>query len=196
MLRRQNFRANIYWIFRVINIGEFCLQMNLELNKQEVKDLLDEKKIRRIAKYFPNLINNHCKIIHPLSRHYNCISWTVNDQKKWWWPDQDRLHYWPDEAIRDESIEAFIQFYGLMGYVVCENGSTEEEFEKISIYIVNGKPIHAARQLNNGKWSSKIGGFEVIEHTLEALTGSEFGVTLKKLLILGVVVGIKVFRIF
>jgi hypothetical protein len=46
-----------------------------------------------------------------------------------------------------------------------------ENFQKIAIYMKYGKPCHAARQLSNGKWSSKLGGWEDIEHELTGLEG-------------------------
>ncbi|TAF36353.1 MAG: hypothetical protein EAZ69_10585 [Oscillatoriales cyanobacterium] len=40
----------------------------------------------------------------------------------------------------------------------------------------NGIPTHAARQLANGKWTSKLGWLEDIEHELDGLTGDRYGV--------------------
>ena len=39
----------------------------------------------------------------------------------------------------------------------------------------DGEPTHAARQLPNGKWTSKLGRWEDIEHDLEGLTGEMYG---------------------
>jgi hypothetical protein len=38
-----------------------------------------------------------------------------------------------------------------------------------------GKPKHAARQLANGRWTSKLGELEDIEHTLNGLDGIWYG---------------------
>lgn len=53
----------------------------------------------------------------------------------------------------------------------------EEGFEKIAIYIdSHGKPTHAARQLSSGKWTSKLGQLEDIEHSnLDDVTGLHYG---------------------
>jgi hypothetical protein len=52
----------------------------------------------------------------------------------------------------------------------------ELEYQKIAIYIdVSGTPTHAARQLPNGKWTSKLGWLEDIEHELDGLTGDRYG---------------------
>jgi hypothetical protein len=39
-----------------------------------------------------------------------------------------------------------------------------------------GQPTHAAKQMESGKWSSKLGDWEDVEHaTLEALEGDFYG---------------------
>lgn len=63
-----------------------------------------------------------------------------------------------------------------MGYEVCDNTELEVGFEKIAIYgDSDGEATHAARQLPNGKWTSKLGRWEDIEHELEGLTGEMYG---------------------
>jgi hypothetical protein len=51
-----------------------------------------------------------------------------------------------------------------MGYVECENGSLEDEYEKVALYGSTLFYSHAARQLPTGKWTSKLGRSEDIEH--------------------------------
>lgn len=63
-----------------------------------------------------------------------------------------------------------------MGYELCGNGTFMPNFEKIAIYVDNnGKPQHAARQLQNGLWTSKIGVDVDIEHELHGLENSRYG---------------------
>lgn len=79
-------------------------------------------------------------------------------------------------ALRTESLEAFEQAYAELGYEVCENGVFENNFEKVALYADKfGSPTHAARQLLNGRWTSKCGQLEDIEHELNALTGQSYG---------------------
>jgi len=40
----------------------------------------------------------------------------------------------------------------------------EEGFEKIALYTFGGEPTHAAKQLPDGRWKSKLGDWEDIEH--------------------------------
>ena len=62
-----------------------------------------------------------------------------------------------------------------MGYEPCERGDLEPGFEKVAIFADDEGPTHAARQLDNGRWTSKLGSMEDIEHALEGLAGSEYG---------------------
>ena len=57
-----------------------------------------------------------------------------------------------------------------------ENSSLEEGYEKIAIYVKGGKPTHAALQLKDGKWASKIGdGKDIIHESLELLESGNLG---------------------
>ena len=63
-----------------------------------------------------------------------------------------------------------MQAYGTVGYIECADGSFEQGFEKIAIYAARETgggltPTHAARQLPSGRWTSKLGSCEDIEHT-------------------------------
>ena len=86
-------------------------------------------------------------------------------------------YYWPKGVPRDITIEAFIQAYEALGFRVCDGPELEPGFQKIAIYVdQDGDPSHAARQLENGTWTSKIGDHEEIEHiNLECLFGPCYG---------------------
>lgn len=60
-------------------------------------------------------------------------------------------------------MACFIEAYQACGFEVCESGF-EADFERIAIYTLNGIPTHAARQLPDGRWASKLGSWEDIEH--------------------------------
>ena len=65
--------------------------------------------------------------------------------------------------------------YRTLGYEPCDNPAFELGFEKIAIYLKDGVPKHASRQLPNGRWSSKLGSAELIEHDFDALEGEIYG---------------------
>jgi hypothetical protein len=63
-----------------------------------------------------------------------------------------------------------------LGFSVCSDSDAEQGYEKIAVYGLDGEYTHVARQLETGKWTSKIGALEDIEHdTLEGLIGTEYG---------------------
>ena len=129
------------------------------------------------ATVFPNLDVTGYRITSPASSHYNCIAWSAHDDTAWWWPDPFSLYYWPETVPRLETLAAFIAAYGTRGYEPCDNESLEAGFEKVAIYVdANGTPTHTARQLSSGRWTSKLGRQEDIEHhTLAGLTGTTYG---------------------
>jgi len=103
-------------------------------------------------------------ITSPESSDYNCIAWAAEENNRFWWPDPMDTGYWPENIPREETIESFIEAYKTLGYERCYNANLEAGFQKIAIYVKDKKPTHAARQLNNGKWTSKLGQSFDIEH--------------------------------
>lgn len=84
--------------------------------------------------------------------------------------------YWPANITREETAEAFIELFASINYCRCDNHLFEPGYEKVAIYILDGKPTHAARQLPTGKWTSKLGQNIDIEHdSPEALNGPVYG---------------------
>jgi hypothetical protein len=63
-----------------------------------------------------------------------------------------------------------------LGFSPCSDGNSETGYEKVAVYGIDGEYTHVARQLPSGKWTSKLGALEDIEHdTLEGLIGTEYG---------------------
>jgi hypothetical protein len=125
---------------------------------------------------FPDLQEDHREVTSPSTREYNCIAWAAGDTEKWWWPDLMGTAYWPPNVPRAQTMLAFILAYATLGYEPCNDGSLEAGFEKIALYASGGQPTHAARQLADGWWTSKLGGFEDIKHVrVECLCGPCYG---------------------
>src|SRR5262249_10199033 len=104
----------------------------------------------------------------------NCIAWAVGQPDSWWWPVPGR--YWPAGTPREETLEAFITALGTCGFTTCSTSVLESGLEKIALYSIGNTPAHAARQLNNGWWTSKLGlNFDIEHATLEALAGGVYG---------------------
>jgi hypothetical protein len=135
-------------------------------SRSKPKDIISQK--------FPLLKQGNYRVTSPATTSYNCIAWAAGDCDRWWWPDG--INYWPQEAPVEVTVEAFKKAYQTLGYEECDTFSVENGFEKIVIYALNGKPTHAARQLKNGNWTSKLGQNIDIEHYAPgAIERSEYG---------------------
>ena len=74
------------------------------------------------------------------------------------------------------TLEAFCEAFATIGCERCFDDVFEPAFEKVAIFVdQSGVPSHAARQLPTGKWTSKLGRMEDIEHELRALEGGTYG---------------------
>jgi hypothetical protein len=63
-----------------------------------------------------------------------------------------------------------------IGFELCADGGLEPGFEKVALYGDGVFYTHAARQLPDGKWTSKLGGAEDIEHdAAEDVAGGVYG---------------------
>jgi hypothetical protein len=80
-------------------------------------------------------------------------------------------------VLADGSIESAARLFESLGFQRCaDDAALEEGFTKVAIYGDADGYTHAARQLPDGRWTSKIGKLQDIEHdTLASLTGSEYG---------------------
>jgi len=128
---------------------------------------------------FPQFPNSKVEPFGITSSHtptYNCIAWAFDDNSKWYWPDPENTYYWPNEIPREITIYAFIQLFGLINYFVCDDGNLEEDFEKIAIFTDEFDiPTHAARQLENGYWTSKLGQHIDVQHSIKSIEEGAYG---------------------
>jgi len=129
-------------------------------------NLEDRKAIKRV---FPGLGSDDFTITSERDEDYNCIAWAASDtHHSFWWPDNDS--YWPFWSKREETIPCFVNAFRWLGYRVCGNSRLETAFEKVALYTIGEVPKHMARQLRDGTWTSKCGGYEDITHfTLDAV---------------------------
>lgn len=125
----------------------------------------------------PNLSRTDYQVTSPKSQEYNCFAWAAAENDRWWQPIPGEQFYWSEGVPQEETITAYIQAYQTLGYEICQGDGLEVGYQKIAIYVdSSGTPTHAARQLVNGKWTSKLGWLEDIEHELDGLVGDRYGV--------------------
>jgi hypothetical protein len=124
---------------------------------------------------FPDLLSSSFFITSPTSPKYNCVAWAAEDVNNWWWPDDQGVGHWPKGVPRDETLEAFVQAFATLGYAVCNERALEPGWQKVALYALAGKPTHVSRQLANGRWTSKLGPREDLEHDFGSLDGPLYG---------------------
>ncbi len=120
---------------------------------------------------FPGLAADGYFVSSPRTQAYNCIAWAVGDTSRWWEPGI----YWPGPAGDD--LAALVGLFVVLGYAPCTGDELESGYEKIALYADDQAYwTHAARQLPDGWWTTKLGHDEDIVHrTPKALVGDLYG---------------------
>lgn len=132
-----------------------------------------------IIGWFPRLKDDeNFKITSPYNPCYNCISWAQGISGKWTWPntpeERDGFMTWDNDLGHSEDINTFIKYFEARGFKLC----TEEEQKEdtIALYAIGNSCKHAARKLQNGLWTSKLGPWHDIQHaTPHSLEGDMYG---------------------
>jgi hypothetical protein len=142
------------------------------------KERLSVMAVARIEAAFPKIRKEGYKITSVETPDYNCFAWVTDDKSKWWSPVTNGGYYWPADVPKNLAVKSFITLYKREGnYEPCDNERHEKGFEKIAIYAdALGDVTHVAKQKPSGKWTSKLGDWEDLEHdTLAALEGNFYG---------------------
>ena len=126
--------------------------------------------------FFPALSSTGYRVTSPATPVYNCFAWAAGRDDAWWELDAASDSYWPPGVPCDCSLDAVAAAYSTLGYQVGPLPDLEAGYEKIAVYGKAARPTHAARQLTSGRWSSKLGTLEDIEHDLDGLIGHEYGI--------------------
>ena len=127
-----------------------------------------------IERAFPVLTASGYEITSEITDLYNCVAWAAGDDTDWW--SHEPEYYWPEWAPRSPEVEALVQVFVGLGYTVCDSAEKESGYDKVALYARDGEWQHAARQLEDGQGTSKVGPFEDITHpSLENLTNETYG---------------------
>lgn len=128
---------------------------------------------------FPRLTPANHRITSPATSDYNCVAWAAEDTARWWQPGRYWLPKdWPQD---DVGLAALEQAFLTMGYADSSmDARSEPGFLKVALYGAGLFYTHAARQLWDGKWTSKLGEDVDIEHdSPEDVAGGIYGEVLK-----------------
>ena len=138
---------------------------------------------RHPLQYFTRLGPDNHKITSEVSAKYNCIAWAAGIDNQQIWPDgtegieDESAIVWPAGIRNDETVESFIEYFVSLGYVLCDGPDFGEGFLKVALFVKEGCPKHACRQLPSGKWTSKMGtdGVDIELDDLDLIAGTRYG---------------------
>lgn len=144
-------------------------------SSESYQDKLDAASVEAFA---PSIAGYYRKT-SDATLDYNCLAWAVENNQKWFDPQRFCLgYYWPNGVDREWNMTAILQILGLYGYTErSDNDHIEDGYIKIAVYAdESGVPTHFARQLANGKWTSKAGELIDFEHeNLTCLECDDYG---------------------
>lgn len=130
-----------------------------------------------IDRQLPRLVSEGYAVTSEPDNCYNCIAYAAGENHRWWTYIEGEEYYWPAHASRTSAIASLVEVFAGLGYEICPDASVEDGCEKVALYRIGNRWSHAARQLPNGMWSSKLGPDEDISHaTPESLAGASYGV--------------------
>lgn len=135
----------------------------------------------RIRRFFPALDHDGFDVTSPATPSYNCIGWAAGDDSRWWEPSGLAGHYWPDglPTGRGEhyGVQHYVAAYEAVGFERCTSADLEPDFEKVAVFAdAAGSGTHAAKQLDDGSWTSKLGQLQDIRHqALDGVAGQSYG---------------------
>src|SRR5437588_290819 len=122
----------------------------------------------------PNLDQTEYQKTSEPTSSYNCIAWVLDRSDIWIDPTEE--YDWPEDVERGYTTGSFIELFKKYGFEICDGATLESGYLKIAIYHDNLNHFHhVAKQLSSGKWTSKLGENEDIEHELSGLEGEYYG---------------------
>jgi hypothetical protein len=130
-----------------------------------------------LLRLFPRLRAESVRVTSPRDRDYNCVAWAAGVTDAWWWPVGEGWQpFWPEGVPRQATLDAFQPAFATLGYASCDSEALEGGFEKVALFAdATSRPTHVARQLPSGRWASKLGKGEDIEHDLHDIEGDIYG---------------------
>ena len=121
----------------------------------------------------PQLTKENSQVTSEADVHYNCVAWAAYDTKRWWQPGA----FWPVASPADEyGISTLEGLFSALGYEECDDEFLEPSYERVALYGAGFMYTHAARQILDGRWTSKLGKGEDITHnTPDDVAGGLYG---------------------
>lgn len=128
---------------------------------------------------FPCLAGSAYQITSCPADEPNCIGFALNDGHCWdplGLAPGTHFYHWLDDLPPNFKVETILELFSRHRFSECSDGTLEHGYEKVALYysVRELEVTHVARQLPDGRWTSKLGSGEDIEHNdLSALEGDE-----------------------
>ena len=125
----------------------------------------------RREQHFPNLGLSDFEFTSLRDEDYNCVAWGLESKEDW-------IQFKDEEGNYDLRICTYLKYFEERGYSIITDLNVNETTSKVAIYFDNntGDFKHVSRQLDNGRWTSKIGDWEDLSHSsIEVLLGKSYG---------------------
>lgn len=129
---------------------------------------------------FPGLVGKFKKT-SLFDDDYNCLAYALGITHQWMDPFDHSTtpgKYWPAGIPEEWTIAATRLIFEQDGYTEeTTNQDAEPGWEKVAIYSnARGDELHFARQLPDGKWTSKLGRqIDIVHDDLDSLKGASYG---------------------
>jgi len=133
------------------------------------------RQLKHLEEIFPNLAPTGYSSKSDKSAAYNCIAYAAGDETRKWEGYRELGYHWPEDAQEGHSLDALISAFQHLGYIVCDSDTLESDFEKVALFAdKDGLWTHAAKQCEDGQWTSKLGNLEdIIHRTPHAIAGPD-----------------------
>jgi len=132
-------------------------------------------QLRHLEEIFPNLAASGYSPKSKKSHVYNCIAYAAGDEARKWAGYREVGYHWPEGAKEGYALDALVSAFEELEYVVCDSDFLEADYEKVALYVdTDGIWTHAAKQCEDGRWTSKLGNWEdIIHRTPQAVAGPD-----------------------
>ena len=133
------------------------------------------ERLEHLEAIFPNLAASGYTAKSERSGVYNCIAYAAGDENRKWEGYRELGYHWPDGAKERHVLDALISAFERLGYTLCASDALEPDHEKVAMYVdSDGMWTHAAKQRDDGQWTSKLGNLEdIIHRTPDAVAGRD-----------------------
>jgi len=124
-----------------------------------------------LERIFPALPSDGYVVVSPETTAYHCIAWAAGESHRWWEPGI----YWPIQPGDD--LATLISLFASLGYALCDDDRLEVGYQRVALYADDfGNWTHAARQLPDGWWTSKLGeAVDILHRSPHALVSDSYG---------------------